>query len=241
MKLRVVGLAMVCVIAALGAPSRSGAGPLPPGWTQLAFNSSSGAETFLRRQPAPVNPRGVPTLRRQRRGTISLGGGIGWGFIRGSSELNDHYDNGPGYGLRFRYMLTTRSALAFTFENQHYNTRAGLPVSTDPFPANDSVLVVTTVASEMTIFFHRERETNTYLLAGLGYASPDVKYDVQAGEKESRRVDEGPFGVVGVGLERFVRPRVSLDFALRGFAQVGNSELSLMSQLTAGIHLYPGD
>jgi len=99
------------------------------------------------------------------------------------------------------------------------------------------VLVVTTVAAEGTVFFHRERDTNPYLLGGLGFASPNVKY----GQKESRRVDEGPFGVVGVGLERFVRPRVSLDFTVRGYAQVGNSELSLLSQITAGIHLYPGD
>jgi len=239
MNVRVVGLAMVLAIAALGAPGPSGAEPLDPAWTPLALASSAGASaaTYLRRQPAPVNPRTTPTMRRQRRGTISLGGQVGWGFVRGSSELNDHFDNGPGYGFRFRYILSPRSALAFSFESQRYRTRTGVPVSTDPFAARESVLVITTVAAEGTVFFHRERDTNPYLLGGLGFASPNVNYD----EKESRRVDEGPFGVVGVGLERFIRPRVSLDFTVRGYAQVGNSELSLLSQLTAGIHLYPGD
>lgn len=239
MNVRVVGLAMVVAIAALGTPKTSGASPLDPDWTPLRLASSAGASeaTFLRRQPAPVNPRNTPTMRRQRRGTISLGGQVGWGFVRGSSELNDHFDNGPGYGFRFRYITGRRSALTFSFENQRYRTRSGVPVSTDPFAAKESVLAVTTVAAEGTVFFHRERDTNTYLLGGLGFASPNVKYE----EKESRRVDEGPFGVVGVGLERFVRPRVSLDFTVRGYAEVGNSELSLLSQLTAGIHLYPGD
>jgi hypothetical protein len=54
-------------------------------------------------------------------------------------------------------------------------------------------------------------------------------------------VDEGPFLVVGAGVERFVRPRMSLDFSVRGYAEVGNSELSMFSQIGAGIHLYPGD
>src|SRR6185436_4023589 len=115
-------------------------------------------------EPAPVNPRPAPTLRRQRKGTLSLGGQFGYGFVRGSSELNDHFDSGIGYGFRFRYMLSPRSALAFSFENQRYGPRAGLPVDTSPFAAKDSELVVTTVAAEMTMFFHRERDTTPYLL-----------------------------------------------------------------------------
>jgi hypothetical protein len=132
-------------------------------------------------------------------------------------------------------MLSPRAALGFSFENQSYGSR------TDPNPqpplAADSALVITTVATEGILFFHRERELTPYLLGGFGYASPNVTYE----SKESRRVNEGPFAVVGVGVERFVRSRISLDFALRGYAQVGNSELSMFSQLSAGIHLYPGD
>jgi len=231
MNARVVGIAAVCAVAALGATPRSSAGELS------ASARAGSAETLMRRQPAPVSPRTTPMIRRQRKGTISLGGQIGYGMVRGSSELNDHYDRGIGYGFRFRYMLSPRAALGFSFENQHYGTRSGLPVSTSPFAAKDSQLVVTTVATEAVVFFHRERETTPYLLGGLGFASPNVIYET----KESRRVDEGPFLVVGAGIEHFVRPRMSLDFTIRGYAQVGNSELSLLSQLTAGIHLYPGD
>jgi len=241
MNVRVVGIVMVCAAAALTAPLRSEAGALS--WRPVGaetgewLSSRSGAETMMRRQPAPVNPRTTPTLRRQRRSTISLGGQIGYGMVRGSSELNDHYDRGIGYGFRFRYMLGPRAALGFSFENQHYNPRKGLAPSTDPFAAKDSNAVVTTVATEAVVFFHRERDTTPYLLGGLGFASPNVIYET----KESRRVDEGPFLVVGAGFERFVRPRVSLDFTARGYAEVGNSELSLFTQLVAGIHLYPGD
>ena len=242
MNVRVVGITAACVVAALGASL----GAVPAGASGPAELSGSAAwetsryasagETMLRRQPAPVSPRATPTLRRQRRGTLSLGAQGGYGFVRGSSELNDHFDRGLSYAFRFRYMLSGRSALAFSFENHHYAVRAGLPFSTNPFAA-DSELVMTTVASEIVVFFHREKETTPYLTGGLGFASPNVRY----ARKESRRVDEGPFLVVGAGLERFVRPRVSLDFSLRGYAQVGNSELSMFSQLGAGIHLYPGD
>jgi hypothetical protein len=237
MNVRVAGIAVICAAAAFGALSGAGTvGAESLGQSIWSVSSLSGSETMMRRQPAPTNPRTTPTARRLRKGTISLGGQIGYGFVRGSSELNDHFDGGVGYGLRFRYSLTQRSALAFSFESQRYSPRAGLPVDTGPF-ASDSVLVVTTVASEITVFFHRERDTTPYLLGGVGFASPNVKY----GSKESRRIDEGPFLVVGAGLERFVRPRVSLDFAVRGYAEVGNSELSLFSQIVAGIHLYPGD
>jgi hypothetical protein len=231
MSVRMVGIAMICAAAVLGAPPRAGAGEL-----SLLARAAS-AETMMRRQPAPVSPRTTPMPRRQRKGTISLGMQFGYGVVRGSSELNDHFDRGVGYGFRFRYIVAPSAALGFSFENQHYGPRAGLPLSTDPFAAKDSTVIVTTVASEMLFFFHRERPTTPYVLGGLGFASPDVHYET----KESRRVDEGPFVVVGAGIERFFRPHASFDFTLRGYAEVGNSELSLFSQLTAGIHLYPGD
>jgi hypothetical protein len=238
MNVRVAGIAAICAAAALGGFSGArAAGAESLGLRFSSANALSGAETMMRRQPAPVNPRTTPLSRRLRKGTISLGAQAGYGFVRGSSELNDHFDGGLGYAFRFRYSLSQRSALGFSFESQRYKTRAGLPVDTGPFAAKDSELVVTTVASEMVLFFHRERDTTPYLVGGLGFASPNVNY----GSKESRRLDEGPFLVVGAGLERFVRPRVSLDFSLRGYAEVGNSELSLFSQIGAGIHLYPGD
>ncbi|HXL15073.1 MAG TPA: hypothetical protein VN972_03235, partial [Methylomirabilota bacterium] len=178
MNVREVGIAMVCAAAILVVPLRSDAGEL------AAWTRAGSAETMMRRQPAPVSPRTTPTLRRQRKGTISLGGQIGYGVIRGSSELNDHFDHGVGYGVRFRYMLSPRAALGFSFENQHYGPRAGLPLSTDPFAAKDSSVAVTTVATEAVVYFHRERETTPYLTAGLGFASPNVLYET----KESRRL-----------------------------------------------------
>ena len=241
---RLTGIVAACAaIAALGAPA--GATPWNPDGAginpsriggRVGLTGAGAAETMLKRQPAPVSPRPAPLMRRLRKGTISLGAQISYGVVRGSSELNDHFDNGLGYAFRFRYMLSRRAALGFSFENQRYNGRAGLPVSPTPF-ATDSQLVVTTVASEGIVWFHREREWTPYLLGGLGFASPNVTYD----RKESRRVNEGPFLVVGTGVEKFVRPRFSLDFSLRGYAEVGNSELSMFSQISAGIHLYPGD
>ena len=239
MNVRGTGFAVLLAAAIVGAPS--GAEPARAGYGSETYRGGSeragSADTWMRRQPAPVNPRAVPLMRRMRKGTISLGGQLGYGFVRGSSELNDHYDSGPSYAFRFRYMLSRRTALGFSFENHRYNTRAGLPVTPPPFAAADSHVVVTTVGTEVVMYMHRERETNPYFVAGLGFASPNVIYE----RKESRRVDEGPFLTVGLGLERFLRPRLSFDLAVRGYGEVGNSELSLFSQLNVGLHLYPGD
>src|SRR5690242_14195236 len=103
MNVRVVGIAMVCAVAALGAPSWTRAESLALRSEEAAFSS-----TMMRRQPAPVPARTKPTSRRQRKGTLSLGAQVGYGFVRGSSELNDHFDSGLGYGFRFRYMTSAR-------------------------------------------------------------------------------------------------------------------------------------
>jgi hypothetical protein len=194
-----------------------------------------GFEAYAR-QPAPTPATERARLRRLRPGTVSLGAQGQFGGIAGSSELERHFDVGPGYGARFRYQLSPQSALGFSFEHQRYNAISILaPPTVVPLP--DSTLIVTTVAVEGMAFFHRERETTPYLLGGFGYASPDVVYH----DAGTRRVNEGPFLVLGAGIEHFVRERFSIDATLRGFGQIGNSELTLAAQLALGIHLYPGD
>ncbi len=201
--------------------------------TALAMRSAE--SSAFKRQPSPAPPREARTLRRMRKGTISLGAQISYGLVRGTSELNDHFDHGLGYALRFRYSLSSRVAVGFSFENQRYGAR----IEPNPQPGEfaDSQLVVTTVASEAVVFFQRDKMWTPYILGGVGFASPNVIYE----KKESRRVDEGPFAVAGGGIEKFVRPRLSIDVSLRGYAQLGNSEITFFSQVSAGIHLYPGD
>lgn len=187
------------------------------------------------RQPAqpPTSSRYLP--RRMRKNTISVGAQGQYGFISGGSELDDHYDHGPGYAFRARFMVSSSSAICFSFENQQFDA---IPTNAVPSIENpDSHLVITTVAAEGTFYIHRDRETHPYFLGGFGYASPDVRYQ-NAG---TRRVNEGPFLVLGTGLEHFIKPRFSIDATLRGFAQIGNSELSLVTELALGINLYPGD
>jgi hypothetical protein len=213
-----------------GAPC-SGA-PLSP----LAIPRTPLLLTEFSRQPAPPPSAPRPLSRRLRAGTVSLGIQGQIGGITGGSELTDHYSFGPGYGIRFRYQLSRGAALGFSFEHQRYDAVGGLPPNPDP-NAGDSTLVITTVAAEGMAFLHRERETVPYFLGGFGYASPDVVYH-GAG---TRRVNEGPFLVLGVGFEHFVRERFSIDAAARGFGQIGNSELTLATQIALGIHLYPGD
>lgn len=201
----------------------------------LAPRPPLGFEAYAR-QPAPTPAPGRTRLRRLRPGTVSLGVQGQFGGIAGNSELERHFDVGPGYGVRFRYQLSPQSALGFSFEHQRYNAIDVLaPPTAVPLP--DSTLIVTTVAAEGILFLHRERETTPYLLGGFGYASPDVVYR----DAGTRRVNEGPFLVLGVGVENFVRERFSIDATLRGFGQIGNSELTLTAQLALGIHLYPGD
>lgn len=156
-------------------------------------------------------------------------------MVRGTSRLSDGFSNGPGYAFRFRYMLAPSFALGFSFENQRFSDRGGAP---SPTPgASDSTIVMTTVSMEGIVFLHREREAHPYFLAGFGHASPDIVDDVLG----SSRANEGLFLVAGAGMERFMRPRFSLDFTLRGYAMISNSEFTSFAQVCAGIHLYPGD
>jgi hypothetical protein len=212
----------------LAGPAPDAAAALPP--SQPLYMLSAAA-----RQPAQPSAPSRYLPRRMRKNTISVGGQAQYGLLSGGSELDDHYDSGPGYTFRARYMFSSRSAICFSFENQQFDA---IPTDAVPSAAEpDSHLVITTVAAEGTFFFHRDRETHPYLLAGFGYASPDVHYQ-NAG---TRRVNEGPFLVLGVGGEHFIRPRFSVDAGIRGFAQIGNSELSLVTEFALGIHLYPGD
>jgi hypothetical protein len=187
------------------------------------------------RQPPPTERQHAPLLRRQRPNTISIGIQGDYGIIRGNSRLADGFSDGPGYAFRFRYMLAPSFALGFSFENQRYYDKGGVP-STE-LGAGDSSVVMTTVSMEGVFYIHRDREVNPYFIGGFGYASPDVVDEVRG----SARVNEGMYLVLGSGLERFIRPRFSLDFTLRGAGLISNSEFTGMVSLCAGIHLYPGD
>jgi hypothetical protein len=188
-----------------------------------------------RHQPPAAPPERKILLRRQRPGTISLGLQGGYGVVRGTSRLADGFDHGPSYAFRFRYMLSPSFALGFSFENQRFGNRGGVP-SSEP-GASDSTIHMSTVSAEGVFFFHREREVTPYLLGGIGHAAPDIVDEVLG----SARVNEGMFLTAGAGVERFVRPRFSLDFSLRGYGLISNSEFTSFAQITAGIHLYPGD
>jgi len=202
--------------------------------------SSQGGETLLRRsdaarQPAPIpTPRG-PLLRRLRPNTISLGIQAQYGGVRGNSRLADGFDHGPGYAFRFRYMLSQRAALGFSFEHQRFGS-VQPPLNVPGQPA-DSHVVITTIAVESVIYSHRERETHPYFIIGAGYASPDII----TADEQAARVNEGAFLVGGAGFERFVRERFSIDGSIRVYGQIANSEFSSIGQVSLGIHLYPGD
>jgi hypothetical protein len=259
MRNRVVGalvlavgiLAGSVIAAAVPAPSAH-ASNLGEGGTLLLrdgealFVASSSAAHEARRQPEPTVPKARILERRQRPNTVSLGVQGQYGAVRGNSRLADGFDQGPGYAFRFRYMLSTGVALGFSFEHQRYG-------SINP-PANlqnefaDSHVVATTVSVEGIFFVHREREAVPYFIGGFGFATPDVIFsnfkgatDNEQPDDQSSRVNEGAFAVVGVGFERFVRPRFSIDASIRGYALVSNSEFTSMGQVSLGIHLYPGD
>lgn len=206
---------------------------LRDGEARLIASSALGFD--LRRQPAPEPPKARPLLRRQRPNTVSLGFQGQYGAIRGNSRLADGFDHGPGYAFRFRYMLSPSAALGFSFEHQRFGSIQ--PPLDQPGAPQDSHVVVTTVSAEGVFFIHREREFNPYFIGGFGYATPDIIF----AEEQSSRANEGMFATVGVGFERFIRPRFSADFSVRGYALVSNSEFTSMGQVSLGIHLYPGD
>lgn len=221
--------AILCGVSVLGPTTSAYADEL------RSEDLSSEMVLLARRQPAPVPNEQKPLLRRQRPGTIDLGIQGGYGVVRGTSRLADGFDHGPSYAFRFRYMLAPSFSLGFSFENQHFTARPA-PPSTTP-GASDSTIHMSTVSAEGVFFIHREREVTPYFIAGLGHAAPDIVDKVLG----SARVNEGMFLTAGAGFERFIRPRFSLDFSLRGYGLISNSEFTSFAQLTAGIHLYPGD
>jgi len=234
----VLGLAVMAVLSLLAFGSAraeefdlSGLGPD----AQAALGPIRYASAVSMRQPPPAEKPRAPLLRRQRPNTISIGIQGDYGIIRGNSRLADGFSDGPGYSFRFRYMLAPSFALGFSFESQRFYDKGGLP-STE-LGAGDSTVVMTTVGMEGVFYIHREREVNPYFVTGFGYASPDVVDEVRG----SARVNEGMFLVMGAGVERFIRPRFSLDFTLRGQALISNSEFTGVGTISAGIHLYPGD
>ncbi len=189
----------------------------------------------LARQPAPTGEPSRPAIRRMRPNTISLGIQAQYGAVRGNSRISDGFDHGPGYAFRFRYMLSSSAALGFSFEHQRFG--AINPPINVPGDFADSHVVITTVSAEGVFYIHREREGHPYFVGGFGVMTPDVIFT----EGQSSRVNEGLFAVGGVGFERFVRPRLSLDFSIRGYALVSNAQFTSVGQIGAGIHLYPGD
>jgi hypothetical protein len=219
----------------------------PETWLSAAASSDGGAGAFqssgasvLRlaeseRQPPAVPTRRGPVIRRMRPNTISLGFQAQYGGLRGTSRLADGFDQGLGYAFRFRYMLGPKTALGFSFEHQQFGAIQP-PLNVEGQFA-DSHLVVSTVSAEVIFFHHREKELHPYFLIGFGYASPDIIYT----EDIAARANEGVFLSGGMGFERFIRPRFSIDGSLRIYGEIANSEFTSMGQVGLGIHVYPGD
>lgn len=202
----------------------------------LTLASSLGAERAGggARQPAPVPDKTRPALRRMRPNTISLGIQGQYGAVKGNSRVAEGFDHGPGYAFRFRYLLSSLASLGFSFEHQRFGS-INEPTNAGEFA--DSHLVITTVSVEGVFYIHREREAHPYFLGGFGIATPDIIFT----EGQSSRANEGLFAIGGFGMERFMRPRFSIDISIRGYALVSNAQFTSVGQISAGIHLYPGD
>jgi opacity protein-like surface antigen len=190
----------------------------------------------LGRQPPPAPEKPKPRLRRMRTNAINLGLQITYGGVGGSSRIGEGFSSGIGYAFRFRYQMKPSFALGISFESQRFDANSNNPPSTEP-DASDSTVNMTTVSGEAVFYVNRQKETNPYFITGIGIASPDV-VDENLG---SARVDDGPFLVLGAGLEHFIRDRFSIDLALRGYGLASGSEFTTMYQVCAGIQLYPGE
>jgi len=210
-------------------------------WSDLGESGVRGAGSSVLRlsesekQPPAVPTRRGPVIRRMRPNTLSLGLQAQYGGVRGSSRLADGFDQGPGYAFRFRYMLSASTALGFSFEHQEFGSIQ--PPLNEPGQFADSHLVVTTISGEVIFYRHREKDAHPYFLLGFGYASPDIIYT----EDIAARANEGVFLTGGLGFERFIRPRFSLDGSLRIYGEIANSEFTSMGQVGLGVHFYPGD
>jgi hypothetical protein len=184
----------------------------------------------------------------QPRNTISLGvqvqyGGLGGGTqtIPADNPANGAWASlfrfGEGLAFRIRYSTARDRAIGISFEDQRFRRRKGLGSG---YPDQ---LQLNHLLGEYFMYFRRPRKLTRYVVVGAGFHRPAIRSETKdeaTGQKleEVSFPGEGVTVMLGLGLERFVSRRTSLDLSLRVYGVNSRPTFSVMGELALGVHLY---
>ncbi|MBD3334079.1 MAG: hypothetical protein GF355_01020 [Candidatus Eisenbacteria bacterium] len=149
-------------------------------------------------------------------------------------------DWGAGLALRLRYSTSRFTAIGLSFEDQRFQRRGGLG---SEYPDE---IRITYILGEYYLYVQRRKQLTYYGVLGAGLARPVVRFEEEVGSQE---LEENVFPgerlalLVGIGIERFITRKASIDVSLRNYGVyedrvAGVFPSTVTHELALGIHYY---
>lgn len=200
---------------------------LVPGAILLLLAGAPGpAHAQATSEPAPTTgwrPRIV------RSGTVTLHGGALYGTLLGGGPYADTFNRGLGLGFALRYRNSQESSLGLGFEAHRFDAKIEADSASAP---NHLQLVVTTL--DYTRHFNVRSRSPRYLVFGAGLVQS--RQENENGEKEFPG-DGGAFKLGG-GVEYWVNRTLTLEFGVRYYGVLSQSQLNHDVQTGLGLSFY---
>lgn len=181
-----------------------------------------------------------------RRGTVSAGGQLQYGEMRGDSEWGNVFARDIGGVISVRQYVARNRAWGLTFELQKFKRSADWPKNvvgtTDADELQYQVLM-----ADYYFYFRRVHKQCPYLVLSAGFYHPQLVYkykDEQGDEYEEIEYPVDAFVArVGGGLEYFINRTVAVDARLSAYyvGRSGDSGQTISGQVALGVHLYVGN
>jgi len=183
----------------------------------------------------------------QREGTFSFGvqGQLN-GLLSASGDEYEPFSLANGSGLdamkaglavRIRIAIDRQSAFGFGFEAIGYERATSTDDLADfEVTARDTAasMHISAVSGEYYRYFHRKAKQTPYLVGGIGWFRPEVRFR----EIATRFPGSGVMLSFGGGLEHFFAPSVSLDISARGNGLFADGGHGIGAQIGIGIRFY---
>jgi hypothetical protein len=181
-----------------------------------------------------------------RRGTVSVGGQLQYGELRGDSEWGDVFARDFGGVISVRQYAARTRAWGLTFEVQKFQRSANWPKGLANWTDADE-LQYQVIMGDYYLYFRRLHKQCPYLVFSAGFYHPQLVYkyqDEQGNEYEEVEYPSDAFmGRVGAGMEYFINRTVAVDgsASLYLVSRSGSSGQTYSGQVALGIHLYVGN
>jgi opacity protein-like surface antigen len=184
---------------------------------------------------------GPACANEQRRNTPSFGVQGGYGALNGTGafewEDNDptqpnrtyaheDYRYGAALGFHIRYSLDQSHAVGVTFEDLRYDRKTFKDLPEADLAKIAKQLQVTTYLIDYYLYLNRRARATPYLLIGGGFNRGTFRFK----KHDYVATAIGPCANVGIGVEYFFWPALSMETTLRGawFGQRDGGQLHWM-------------